>query len=75
MRPVRSLGTAFGAAIAGVVANAPGLGDATEPQAVGHAVMSVYMFCWIPLCCAALFMFRFIRVAVPRTAAVTASAD
>ena len=32
---IRSLGTAFGAAIAGVIANAAGLGDATEPQAVG----------------------------------------
>ena len=29
---VRSLGTAFGAAIAGVVASTAGLGDATEPQ-------------------------------------------
>jgi hypothetical protein len=35
---VRSIGTAFGAAIAGVVANVAGLGDATEPGAVGHAV-------------------------------------
>ena len=72
---VRSLGTAFGAAIAGVIANAAGLGNATEPQAVGHAVMSVYAFCWIPLGCAVLFMFRFIRIAVPRPATVAASAD
>ena len=40
---VRSLGTAFGAAIAGVVASTAGLGDATEPQAVGHAVTAVYV--------------------------------
>jgi predicted MFS family arabinose efflux permease len=65
---VRSLGTAFGAAIAGVVANAAGLGDATEPEAVGHAVTAVYLFCWIPFGLAVVFMFRFLRVAVPRTA-------
>ncbi len=45
---MRSIGTAFGAAIAGVVATTAGLGDATEPPAVGHAVTAVYMFCWIP---------------------------
>jgi hypothetical protein len=39
------IGTAFGAAIAGVVANVAGLGDATEPGAVGHAVTAVYVFC------------------------------
>jgi predicted MFS family arabinose efflux permease len=61
---VRSLGTAFGAAIAGVVASTAGLGDATEPQAVGHAVVAVYMFCWIPFGLAAVFMFRFIRLTV-----------
>jgi MFS family permease len=65
---VRSIGTAFGAAIAGVVANAAGLGDATDPQAVGHAVTAVYVFCWIPFGLAALFMLRFLRVALPRTA-------
>ncbi|MBV8736183.1 MAG: MFS transporter [Alphaproteobacteria bacterium] len=60
---VRSIGTAFGAAIAGVVANIAGLGGATEPAAVGHAVTAVYMFCCIPFGLAALLMFRFIRVA------------
>jgi hypothetical protein len=59
---VRSIGTAFGAAIAGVVANIAGLGDATEPAAVGHAVTAVYMFCCIPFGLAALLMFRFIRI-------------
>jgi len=63
---VRSLGTAFGAAIAGVVASTAGLGAATEPQAVGHAVTAVYMFCWVPFGLAAVFMFRFIRLALPR---------
>jgi len=72
---VRSLGTAFGAAIAGVVANAAGLGDATEPDAVGHAVTAVYLFCWIPFGLAAIFMLRFLRVAVPRSAPLAATAD
>jgi hypothetical protein len=72
---VRSLGTAFGAAIAGVVASTAGLGDATEPQAVGQAVTAVYMFCWIPFGLAAVFMFRFIRLALPRAAASEAIAD
>src|SRR5205085_7228123 len=64
---VRSLGTAFGAAIAGVVASTAGLGDATEPQAVGQAVTAVYLFCWIPFGLAAVFMFRFIQLALPRS--------
>jgi MFS family permease len=72
---VRSLGTAFGAAIAGVVANAAGLGDAREPEAVGHAVTMVYMFCWIPFGLAVAFMIRFVRVALPRPAPVTATAE
>jgi MFS family permease len=72
---VRSLGTAFGAAIAGVVAHAAGLTDAADPVSVGRAVSAVYGFCWIPLALAVLFMFRFIRVAVPRAAPVPASAD
>lgn len=72
---VRSLGTAFGAAIAGVVASTAGLGTATEPQAVGHAVTAVYMFCWIPFGFAALFMFRFIRLALPPPALAPSLAD
>jgi MFS family permease len=59
---VRSIGTAFGAAFAGVVANIAGLGEATEPGAVGHAVTAVYMFCCIPFGVAALLMFRFVRI-------------
>jgi MFS family permease len=72
---VRSLGTAFGAAIAGVVANTAGLGDATEPEAVGHAVTAVYLFCWIPFGLAAVFMLRFLRVTSPRPAPIAATAD
>ena len=59
---VRSIGTAFGAAIAGVVANMAGLGGATEAGAVGHAVTAVYMFCCIPFGLAALLMLRFVRI-------------
>ena len=72
---VRSLGTAFGAAFAGVVATTAGLGDATEPQAVGQAVTAVFMFCWIPFGLAALFVVRFIRLALPRSAPAPAIAD
>lgn len=69
---VRSIGTAFGAAIGGVVANVAGLGDATEPEAVGHAVTAVYMFCCIPFGLAALLMFRFVRVAFGKQEAISA---
>jgi predicted MFS family arabinose efflux permease len=72
---VRSLGTAFGAATAGAVANAAGLGAATDPAAVGHAVTAVYFFCWIPFGLAALFMLRFLRVAVAARAPLAATAD
>jgi hypothetical protein len=59
---VRSIGTAFGAAIAGVVANVAGLGEATEPGAVGNAITAVYIFCCIPFGLAALLMFRFVHI-------------
>jgi MFS family permease len=72
---VRSIGTAFGAAIGGVVASTAGLGDATEPQAVGGAVTAVYLFCCLPFGLAALFMFRFVRLALPRPVAAAATAD
>jgi MFS family permease len=67
---VRSIGTAFGAAIAGVVANVAGLGDATEPVAVGNAVTAVYMFCCVPFGLAAVLMFRFIRITLDKPEAV-----
>ena len=72
---VRSIGTAFGAAIAGVVANVAGLGDATEPAAVGHAVTAVYMFCCIPFGLAALLMFRFIRITLGKPGAMLARGE
>ena len=72
---VRSIGTAFGAAIAGVVANIAGLGAATDPIAVGHAVTAVYLFCCVPFAAAALMMFRFVRVALGKPRATLALAD
>src|SRR5262249_52111999 len=72
---VRSLGTAFGAATAGVIANAAGLGDATDPMAVGHAVSTVYFFCWIPFGFVVFLTLRFIRVAVPAAPRVAVAAD
>jgi MFS family permease len=72
---VRSLGTAFAAAIAGVIANAAGLGDASEPAAVAHAVTTVYYYCWIPMGLAALFMFRFIRIGAAPIVPAPAAAD
>jgi predicted MFS family arabinose efflux permease len=72
---VRSLGTAFGAAIAGVVAHAADLGDATEPAAVGHAVTAVYLFCWVPFGLNMVLMIRFLRVSLPRPAAIPATAE
>jgi MFS family permease len=72
---VRSLGTAVGAAFAGVVAGTAGLGGATEPLAVGHAVTAVYLFCWIPFGLASMFMFRFVRLALPRGGPQLALAD
>jgi MFS family permease len=71
---VRSLGTAFGAAFAGVIAHAAGLGDATNPAAVAHAVSTVYSFCCIPMALAVMLVLRFLRIAVPRAAAAAAPA-
>ena len=70
---VRSLGTAFGAAITGVIAHAAGLGNATDPQAVGHAISVVYAFCCVPMGLAVLFMLRFLRVGLPRVPRLAAS--
>ena len=42
---IRSLGLAFGAAAIGLIANAAGLGDATEPANVARALTAVFAFC------------------------------
>ena len=59
---IRSLGTAFGAAIAGVIAHGAGLGSATDPVAVGHSVTLVFAAGCVPMALAALLMLRFMVV-------------
>ena len=58
---IRALGTAFGAALAGVLSTMAGLGDANDPVAVGHAIAIVYGVNLLPLGIAAIFMFRLVR--------------
>jgi MFS family permease len=59
---MRSLGTAFGAAIGGMVSSIAGLGDAIEAASVGPAVSSVFTFNLIPLALATLFVFMLVRM-------------
>ncbi len=56
----RSLGTAVGAALAGMLANIVGLGDGTEAQAVGRAITFVYGANMVPLAVAIAFMFMLV---------------
>jgi MFS family permease len=63
---VRALGTAFGAAIGGVIAHGAGLGDATSAPAVSDAVTAVYISCCVPLALTVVFMTRFMRIAFYR---------
>ena len=59
---IRSLGTAFGAAVAGGISTMAGLGDATEPEAVGRAVTLVYTFNLVPLVLGIVFMTLLVRM-------------
>ena len=59
---IRSLRIAFGAALAGMLSTIAGLGDATEPIAVGNAVTFVYGAALLPLGLAAIFMIRLVRM-------------
>lgn len=59
---IRSLGTSFGAAIAGVIAHSAGLGTATDPIAVGQSITLVFAASCVPIGCAALLMFWFMAV-------------
>jgi MFS family permease len=68
MSMIRSLGTAFGAAIAGVIVIEAGLGTATEPAAVERAVSTLYFASLVPLALAALCMARFLRLGRARAA-------
>ena len=62
MPSIRSLGTASGAAVAGMLSIIAGLGNATDPAAVGSAITFVYGFALVPLAFAAMFMFRLLRL-------------
>jgi MFS family permease len=62
---IRSLGMAFGAALAGTVANLAGLQQAATPDTVREAVTWVYLFNLVPLIIATIAAARFFRVAEP----------
>jgi hypothetical protein len=66
---IHSLGTAFSAALAGMLAAIGGLTDVTDPTIVGPAINFVYVFNLLPVTLAALLMVRFALVAVPREVA------
>ncbi len=59
---IRSLGTAFGAAVAGGISTMAGLGDATNPANVGRAVSDVYVFNLVPLALTIVFMALLVRM-------------
>jgi MFS family permease len=59
---IRSLGMAFGSAIAGTIANIAGLENFVTFEAVSLAATWVYMFTLLPLGFAAVAAFRFIRL-------------
>jgi len=58
---IRSLGMAFGAAMAGTVANLAGLEEVATPEAVGAAATGVYLFNMLPLGLALAVVLRFFR--------------
>ncbi len=68
MPSIRALGTAFGAAAAGMLSTMAGLGDATVAESVGRAITVVYGTHLVPMAFAVVFMFRFVRI--PRAGAV-----
>jgi MFS family permease len=67
MPSIRSLGTAFGAAMAGLLTNFAGLGTATKADEVGPAVAFSYSFSLIPLTAVVLMMFWFLRISARKT--------
>ena len=67
MPSIRSLGTAFGAAMAGLLTNVAGLGTATKAEEVGPAVTFSYTFSLIPLTAAVLMMFWFLRISARKS--------
>lgn len=59
---IRQLGTAFGAAVAGILANLAGLDTVSDAEVVGRAVTFIYSFNVLPLLVATFFMMRFVRI-------------
>jgi MFS family permease len=59
---IRSVGTAFGAALMGGLASMAGLGNATEPAAVAGALSFVFSFNLAPLALAALATFWLLHI-------------
>ncbi len=59
---IRSLGTAFGAAQAGMLSNMVGFGDAADPAAVATVVTVIYGADLIPATLCVLFMFSLVRL-------------
>jgi MFS family permease len=62
MPSIRALGTAFGAASAGVLSTMAGLGDATDGASVGNAIVFVFGVNLVPLVGAAAIMFWMVRI-------------
>lgn len=60
---VRAIGTAFGAALAGMLSIMAGLGDATDPAAVGPAIVVVYGINLVPVLLAVALMIWLVRPA------------
>jgi MFS family permease len=70
---IRSLGMAFGAAIAGTVANLAGLEETVSLEAVRAAATGVYLFNLLPLALAFAVILRFFRASARRAAAGAAA--
>lgn len=65
---LRSLGTAFGAATSGLIANMAGFGAVRDAATVNHAASMVFAVGLLPLLCAVFFMARFVRKSRPAAA-------
>jgi hypothetical protein len=62
MPTIRSLGTAFGAALGGMLASIGGLTSVTDPETVGSAITFVYGAMIVPMAVTVLFMVRLVRL-------------
>jgi MFS family permease len=68
MPSFRAVGTAFGAAASGVLSTMAGLGDATDPIAVGNAIVIVYGANLLPVICAVGLMIWLLRMSPAKDA-------